>query len=217
MTTPRYLVYAARTYERNELTGKKMIYSPSLVKIPVPEFYVLYNGRKPLKETTLKLSDAFMVTDTENFIELTVKVIDINFDRMANHTALIECQPLHDYSYLIEKIREYKGNVPRAINDCLSSGILTKYLEYYGSEVVNMLNIEYNAEEAREYLVRETRAEALAEGKAEGKAEGRAEGKTEGILMTLAQLFRDGILTLKDAADRANMSVADFELAAGLK
>lgn len=39
----------------------------------------------------------------------------------------------------------------------------------------------------------------------------------EGILTTLAQLFKDGIISLKDAAARANMSVTEFELAASLK
>ena len=121
----------------------------------------------------------------------------------------MECNPLHDYSYLIDKIREYNGDVARAISNCLENDILKKYLEYYGNEVVDMLNIEYNAEEAREYLVRETREEAL--------AEGEAKGKIEGILTTLAQLFKDGIISLKDAAARANMSVTEFELAAGLK
>lgn len=49
----------------------------------------------------------------------------------------------------------------------------------------------------------------------------RSEGITEGVEMgklnTLADLVRDGILTIADAAKRANMTVADFEAKTGLK
>ena len=43
-----------------------------------------------------------------------------------------------------------------------------------------------------------------------GKAEGRAEGRAEGILKTLVDLIRDGILSIRDAASRANMTEAEF-------
>ena len=41
--------------------------------------------------------------------------------------------------------------------------------------------------------------------------------KTEGMLETLAGLVKDGILTVVDAAKRANMTVTDFESKTGLK
>ena len=45
----------------------------------------------------------------------------------------------------------------------------------------------------------------------------REEGREEGILKTLVDLVKDGILTLADAAKRANMSVSEFEVKSGLK
>ena len=39
----------------------------------------------------------------------------------------------------------------------------------------------------------------------------RAEGRTEGILFTLTRLVRDGVLSIKDAAFRANMTESAFE------
>ena len=68
-----------------------------------------------------------------------------------------------------------------------------------------------------EYDELRTLAEQREEGRIEGKAEGRAEGRTEGILETLIGLVKDGILTIVDAAKRANMSVAEFEEKTGLK
>ena len=51
------------------------------------------------------------------------------------------------------------------------------------------------------------------EGRAEGIAEGRAKGKAEGILFALTGLVRDGVLSIKDAAFRANMTESAFEAA----
>ena len=42
-------------------------------------------------------------------------------------------------------------------------------------------------------------------------------GETKGILSTLLSLVKDGILTVADAAKRANMTVAEFEEKSGLK
>ena len=63
--------------------------------------------------------------------------------------------------------------------------------------------------EAIEAMMREREEK----GKAEGKAEGIAEGKAEGMVEILANLVKDGILTFKDAAARANMTESAFEAA----
>ncbi|MCM1316147.1 MAG: hypothetical protein NC205_04625 [Prevotella sp.] len=52
---------------------------------------------------------------------------------------------------------------------------------------------------------------------AEQREEGRNERIAIGVLNTLLELVKDGILTLSDAAKRANMTVAEFELKTGLK
>jgi hypothetical protein len=43
-----------------------------------------------------------------------------------------------------------------------------------------------------------------------GKAEGKTEGIAEGTLKTLLSLVEDGVLTLTDAAKRANMTEVIF-------
>jgi hypothetical protein len=62
--------------------------------------------------------------------------------------------------------------------------------------------------------IAEGKAAGIAEGKAvgiaEGKAVGIAEGKTAGKLAALTELVKDGILTVSDAAKRANMTEAVF-------
>ena len=45
----------------------------------------------------------------------------------------------------------------------------------------------------------------------DSRAAGKAEGRTEGILFALTGLVRDGVLSIKDAAFRANMTESAFE------
>lgn len=52
----------------------------------------------------------------------------------------------------------------------------------------------------------EGRKEGRVEGRKEGRAEGRKEGRREGVVETLITLVCDGILSLKDAAERAGMT-----------
>ena len=49
------------------------------------------------------------------------------------------------------------------------------------------------------------------EGIEKGRIEGIREGKLEGAVTTLASLVKDGILSIEDAAKRANMSVDVFK------
>ena len=49
------------------------------------------------------------------------------------------------------------------------------------------------------------------EGLKEGRAEGLEEGRSEGVFETLCTLVKDGILTVKDAAERAGISEEDFK------
>ena len=70
-----------------------------------------------------------------------------------------------------------------------------------------------------ERTLNETREEGREEGRAEGREEGRAEGIVEGVkqgsLKTLIKLVAKGILTLSQAAEEADMTVAEFEAKCG--
>jgi predicted transposase/invertase (TIGR01784 family) len=57
---------------------------------------------------------------------------------------------------------------------------------------------------------REGRKEGRREGRKEGRREGRREGRKEGTLETLCGLVKDGILTVSEAAKRADMTETVF-------
>ena len=192
----RLLIYLARTYERF-FTGKNL-YISTLFHIPTPEFYVLYNGKDKLKADTLTLSSMFKSSTDQPQAELIVKVIDINYDNL-DTAGLKNCKVLSDYAFVIDAVRKYNGDVEKAIKECIEKGVLPDYLKYHGSEVVNMLFEEYDAEKALEI-----RGE-------EEFAKGKAEGETKGVLKTLVSLFKKGILTLAQAAEEAKMSPEEFQ------
>ena len=185
----RCFLYAARTYERSAITDEnKLIYSTRKIKIPAPEFYVLYNGTRPMNNTELKLSDSYMESTGEPGMELRVKVININIDKI-EETELQQCKTLYGYSYLVDKVRRCGGDIDKAVHECITDGILPNYLKIWGSEVYNMLYTEYDAEKAKQMLIDEVRED----GKAEGRAEGRAEGKAEGMFKAVIMLKNLGI------------------------
>lgn len=177
----RMLMYLSRTYEK--IVDDKAIYNKKLVKIPTPEIIVLYNGEEkyPLQET-LKLSDAYREIKEEVFLELKVKVYNINYK--AHSELLRHSQTLREYSYFIEKIREYTKlgcnrdkAIYEAIKKCINEHVLEGFLKENGSEVINMLFAEYSVEREIEVV----RAEALEEGRERGREEGIEEGIEKGI------------------------------------
>ena len=74
-----------------------------------------------------------------------------------------------------------------------------------------MAILDYNSgiQDSREEVLRE----GLKEGRREGQREGRREGIGIGRVGMLAELVRDGVLTLGQAAEKAGMTEKDFQKA----
>ena len=151
----RFLEYIARIYEK--ITTKDEKFGRKLVKLPIPEFYVFYNGKDDYPtESVMKLSDAFMQLDSklknqlENTsypLEISVKVININVDK--ENPILKRCEALKEYSEFIEQVRfNIENAVPEpfttAIKEAIKKGFLSDYLNRKSTEVQNMLLAEYD-------------------------------------------------------------------------
>ena len=112
------------------------------------------------------------------------------------------------------------------MNECVKQGILADYLAYYGSEVINMLFTEYDADKAIQIRSQEEyergieegraegeakgRAEGEAKGRAEGEAKGRAEGEAKGVSGMLKKLQKLG-KTVKQLSEMFDMPEAEVE------
>ena len=115
----RFLFYIAREYEK--IIDDKNIYKSNLIKIPNPEFIVLYNGKNEYpKSNKLYLSDAFYYKDNLN-LELIVDVININYD--VHNIILDKSNTLNGYSYFVYLVREYQKQFKTKIQTPFNSSI----------------------------------------------------------------------------------------------
>lgn len=144
----RSLLYIGRAYE--QIVPIRDRYKRKLVPLPTPEFYTFYNGKEKWgKERELKLSDAYIVKNSEPSLQLKVKVINIRSNE--HHEILEKCPILKEYSEFMETVEKHQADggeesYKKAIQECIEKGILADYLKRKGSEVVNMLVAEYDYE-----------------------------------------------------------------------
>ena len=188
----RFLPYISDTLY-SWFIEKDRIYGSTLVKVPTPLFYVLYNGTEKIRHGTLKLSDAFKARHGGPSMELAVKVLDINYG--SGHEALARSESLNGYAYLITQIRHFEraglkrdAAIKKAIQKCIDEKVLADFLKENFEEVADMLTWEYD--QAAEFNV--IREEGRKEGRKEGKKEGRAEGKEETKIETVMAMLKKG-------------------------
>jgi hypothetical protein len=209
--------YIEKVYDKIINYGK--IHNRQLIKIPKPEFIVLYNGKETYPEyKELRLSDAFMDKEglgkSRESLELVVQVYNINHGQ--NQEIQRRCETLNDYSLFIEKIREYEKtglsldkSVEYAIKYCLEHNILQEFLREHGSQVVSMMVHEYTTEDFIEAIREEAFEEGIGIGTTKGIVIGTEKGigigneERENLRSEIAD--KDAILAVKDAqlADQA--------------
>ena len=180
----RMLIYLPRVYEK--LLDNKSIYKIGLVKIPKPEFFVLYNGRDVYPDTTtLRLSNAFMDSPEEaafgGMIELEVPVININ---RGHNSEMIQKSPiLSGYVSFVAKVRELESTnlaltdtITEAVKYCVANGILVSTLSNISSEVLNMLTVEFKLEDAQRVWYEDGLEQGIEQGIEKGIEQGIEQG-----------------------------------------
>lgn len=142
----RCLEYVTRIYE--EIVPVKERYAEKVYKLPNPDFYVVYVGKKEMPlEQELRLSDAFYEKDSSK-LELVVKVKNCSDSKML--PIVKNCAILKEYCQFIEIVeRIYNKRFPKrsfkkAIEIAMEQGILTEYLDRKSREVINMLCAKYD-------------------------------------------------------------------------
>ena len=186
----RGLLYFARLYE-GIVNISKNIYYPRLIKIPTPQYIVLYNGtdRKIGNKKVLKLSDAFEKPNQSKGYEWTATMIDINYGE--NKDLLLKCKKLGEYSYFVESVRRhYSKNknfplaIDEAVKECIDKGILADFLRKHIAEVRTVLLTEFNEE--RDYrIVAEGLAENIVEERCEKLVKKAKEDEKKAIIKTM--------------------------------
>ena len=195
----RFLVYIAKEFEK--LFFSQQIYSSTLVKIPTPEIYVFYDGAKDIPlESELKLSDAFIAKCDKLYLDLNVRVINVNYEKGAE--LLEKCRLLSDYSQLVhiakmnyQRTHDLDTAVSEAVTECMEKGILRNFLKENGGEIMSFLYDMLTKEEMEEIREHDGyvrgHADGVQEGKKLGIEEGHASGIKEGLARGAAERDRD--------------------------
>ena len=193
----RIFIYAGMIYAKYiEVTDEYHLYSSKQQKLPAPKCICFYNGtRKSEEKTVLKLSDSFP-EGSDPDIEVKVTMINVNYGQ--SQALMKNCQPLYDYSWFVDKVRQNQklfGNMDKAVEMALSempeNSVLKAFLLSNKAEVKRMCITEYNEAKVFSQQRDEGLAEGLAEGIAKGIAEGLAKKEAELIAKWKAQGMTD--------------------------
>jgi len=148
-----------------ELYGQNKI-----TQLPVPEFYVAYNGRNKLDD----IYSTFKLEHTGVKIDVEVKIIDIHFDKLDDHTTT---NALAGYSYFYDMYEKHikEGLSPqdafiKARDKCIQQGYMQGFIEKEDFVMFYKDILDYDTQ---------LRAEGKAEGEARGEARGIAKSKAE--------------------------------------
>ena len=187
----RGLFYFAQLYQQHISKQKRDIYSSSLLKIPTPQFIVIYNGSKETADIeNLKLSDAFEIPQNNGEFEWTATLVNIN--KGHKEPLLAKCKPLNDYATYIEKIKENikqgmnkKEAVDEAMEYAIKNNMLNGFFQNQKLEVMNMSLTEFNQEEYDR--------NRYDEGKEAGIREGKETGMLQKALETAKKLLTMGL------------------------
>ena len=184
------------------------IYSSTLIRLPLPNFVVFYNGIDSQPERKiLRLSDAFLSEGEKTPMELEVLLINLN--RGMNEELKKSCKTLGDYCKYIDMVREYRKDmsldeaVKNAVRRCIKEGILAEYLIKYEEEMMGMpiSLFEYDEEEEMRKLRKTEYKNGERAGVSRGIAIGEIRGETRGIRKCLISILESyGVvpLTLRD-------------------
>jgi len=158
----RLLLYIARVYEK--ILDTKAMYRDKLIKIPRPQFFVLYNGVNIFPEREkISLSNAFFDQDNIDvggLLELEVDIINVN--QGYNKDLHKKSETLSCYVIFVSKVREFlkeglelENAITKTINYCIKNNILADFLNKHSKEVKNMLVYEFDLDTAKEVWLEE--------------------------------------------------------------
>ena len=131
------------------------------------------------------------MSEKEN-LELVVRVININQGK--NETLVRKSKTLAEYSAFIAKVRECEKEagdrtegMTQAVKYCREHDILKAFLEKHGTEVINMLYVEWDQEEALAVRYEEGREQGIEQGIEQGMERGRGQGLEQTARNALAE------------------------------
>ena len=190
------MMYAGETYNRYLYNTKQDYYTDKPVKLPKPEFYMLYTGEKKYKKKELSLAETYWNGDNSS-LDLTVKVL---YGDNQNMILSQYVKFTKVYRTKRRELGESREAILATLKECKEKDILKEYIEKHEAEVIGIMMSLFNM-----YIALELHDHRIKE-----------ESRQEGVLNTLTSFVKKGIISIQEAAQEANMSEADFCKMAGL-
>ena len=191
--TVRSLMYVGESYGRYLHNTNQDYYGDKPVKLPRPEFYMLYTGDAKHTEEELSLADVYWNGDNST-LELIVKVLygDDQHSILSQYVQFTQI-----YKQKSRELGKNKEAVLATLKECKEKDVLKDYIEKHEAEVIGIMMALYDKDSYMKLF--ESRKEK------------------EGGIKTLANLVKKGLLSLTNAAEEANMTEKDFAEEAGLE
>ena len=191
----RALMYLVQTYREYFRETKQDVYKSKKLKMPVPELYVIYTGKRKDRPEEISLSKEFF-DGKEICLDVKVKMI---YDGKEGD---IISQYVKFTKVCNEQVALY-GRTRKAIKEtiriCKDKNVLKEYLESREQEVLDMLMELYDQEEVMRSYLESERYEAAQEAKNATKIE------------TAKRFLQMGKFSIEDIAIGSGLSVEEVK------
>ena len=187
----RLLMYIAKSYHDYIVENKLNIFSEKLIKLPMPEFIVVYSGTAKQDVNEIGLSDCFETGITPN-IELIVKVIKKDNVKSGILQEYLSFCDMYNINVRGKKTAaERLSGLRQVIHECIKKGILREFLKKHQKEVEDMMMTVIPPEQALEFIKLEEYNKGVEEGEARGVEIGEARGIEQGKRATSLNFARN--------------------------
>ena len=176
----RLLMYIAKSYHDYIVENKLNIFGEKLIKLPMPEFIIVYSGTKKQEVNEIRLSDCFEPGISPN-IDLVVKVIKKDNVKSGILQEYLTFCDLYNKDVKCKKTATEKlSGLRKVIHKCIKNGILREFLKKHQKEVETMLMTVLQPEQAIEFMKLEEYNKGVEEGIEQGIEKGIEQGIEKG-------------------------------------
>ena len=179
----RILLYLAHTWHRYIEETKQNRYGSKKLKLPKPEFYVIYTGERKDMPDWIRLSEEFFDKNSD-FLEVSVRVLYGQEGKKDIITQYVDFTKV--YTEQVGLYGRTEKAVFETIRICKDRNVLKEYLESREKEVFNIMMSLFDQEKISEMYGRDM--------KEEGRAEGRTEAKKEFVLTMKDKGFSNSVI-----------------------
>ena len=184
----RGLLYIASNLRKFVEINRLDMYASRKILLPIPRYYVFYNGTKSMpEEEIMYLTDSMPMENAKEISCVEFKAHILNINEGHNPKMMERCPLLKEYAIIVSDVRKNLENdlslveaVDYVVEQCIQrEGPLADILRGHRAEVTDTMLKEYDEVFHIECEKKISREEGRAEGREEGRAEERIKTERE--------------------------------------